>query len=104
MVAGPLFALVVWVAGSGRSGEETRASPTDSLKSIPAILLVIVGGGAFKQVLQDSHRRRHRLGRRRPGEGVVRNGPAQATKTQTVVRTLVGVFGLGMALLLSVFA
>ncbi|MGW5443945.1 GntP family permease [Streptomyces asiaticus] len=41
-------------SGSGRSGEETRASLTDSLKSIAAILLIIGGGGAFKQVLQDS--------------------------------------------------
>ncbi|MGW5694548.1 GntP family permease [Streptomyces asiaticus] len=41
-------------SGSGRSGDETRASLTDSLKSIAAILLIIGGGGAFKQVLQDS--------------------------------------------------
>ncbi|MFD8623683.1 GntP family permease [Streptomyces hygroscopicus] len=57
MLAGFLFALGVTIAGSGRSGrsgEETRASLTDSLKSIAAILLIIGGGGAFKQVLQDS--------------------------------------------------
>ncbi|MFD0653775.1 GntP family permease [Streptomyces malaysiensis] len=54
MLAGFVFALVVTFVGSGRSGEETRASLTDSLKSIAAILLIIGGGGAFKQVLQDS--------------------------------------------------
>ncbi|MBI0298450.1 gluconate transporter [Streptomyces sp. PRKS01-29] len=60
MLAGFVFALGVTIVGSarsggsGRSGEETRASLTDSLKSIAAILLIIGGGGAFKQVLQDS--------------------------------------------------
>ncbi|MEE4595926.1 gluconate:H+ symporter [Streptomyces sp. DSM 41524] len=64
MLAGFVFALGVTMvgaarsasggSGSGRSGEETRASLTDSLKSIAAILLIIGGGGAFKQVLQDS--------------------------------------------------
>ncbi|GAA1273311.1 GntP family permease [Streptomyces javensis] len=62
MLAGFVFALGVTMFGSarsgsghsGRSGEETRASLTDSLKSIAAILLIIGGGGAFKQVLQDS--------------------------------------------------
>ncbi|MBP8537132.1 gluconate transporter [Streptomyces sp. MK37H] len=63
MLAGFVFALGVTFVGSaragrsghsGRSGEETRASLTDSLKSIAAILLIIGGGGAFKQVLQDS--------------------------------------------------
>ncbi|MFE2182105.1 GntP family permease [Streptomyces sp. NPDC059455] len=63
MLAGFVFALGVTMVGSaraarsghsGRSGEETRASLTDSLKSIAAILLIIGGGGAFKQVLQDS--------------------------------------------------
>ncbi|MFJ8024592.1 hypothetical protein [Streptomyces sp. NPDC096311] len=42
------------MAGPGRSGEETRASLTDSLKSIAAIPLIIGGEGAFKQVLRDS--------------------------------------------------
>ncbi|GAA2309124.1 gluconate:H+ symporter [Streptomyces violaceusniger] len=60
MLAGFVFALGVTIVGSaragrsGRSAEETRASLTDSLKSIAAILLIIGGGGAFKQVLQDS--------------------------------------------------
>ncbi|WP_432046861.1 GntP family permease [Streptomyces asiaticus] len=64
MLAGFVFALGVTMvgsarsgsgrSGSGRSGDETRASLTDSLKSIAAILLIIGGGGAFKQVLQDS--------------------------------------------------
>ncbi|MBI0375370.1 gluconate transporter [Streptomyces albiflaviniger] len=64
MLAGFVFALGVTMvgaarsgsgrSGSGPSGEETRASLTDSLKSIAAILLIIGGGGAFKQVLQDS--------------------------------------------------
>ncbi|MFG2141066.1 GntP family permease [Streptomyces sp. NPDC048650] len=54
MLAGFLFALGVTFTRTGRSGEETRASLTNSLKSIAAILLIIGGGGAFKQVLQDS--------------------------------------------------
>ncbi|MGW3571830.1 GntP family permease [Streptomyces sp. NPDC000941] len=54
MLAGVLFALGVTIVGGGRSGEETHASLTNSLKSIAAILLIIGGGGAFKQVLQDS--------------------------------------------------
>ncbi|MFI1336377.1 GntP family permease [Streptomyces sp. NPDC020845] len=54
MLAGVLFALGVTIVGGGRSGEATHASLTNSLKSIAAILLIIGGGGAFKQVLQDS--------------------------------------------------
>jgi GntP family gluconate:H+ symporter len=54
MLAGFLFALGVTLVGGGRSSEATRSSLTDSLKSIAAILLIIGGGGAFKQVLQDS--------------------------------------------------
>ncbi|MEV0208671.1 SLC13 family permease [Streptomyces sp. NPDC050788] len=54
MLAGFLFALGVTLVGASRSGEETRTSLTDSLKSVAAILLIIGGGGAFKQVLQDS--------------------------------------------------
>ncbi|NIY70040.1 GntP family permease [Streptomyces malaysiensis] len=173
MLAGFVFALVVTFVGSGRSGEETRASLTDSLKSIAAILLIIGGGGAFKQVLQDSgigdaiasaaegaHINVILLGwlialllslttgsatvgivsatgivAPLIGDGggleasllVVAIGAGslglnyvnhagfwlvkesfgmdltQATKTQTVVQTLVSVFGLAMALLLSVF-
>ncbi|GGU60832.1 gluconate:H+ symporter, GntP family protein [Streptomyces albospinus] len=56
MLAGLLFALVVTLTapgGGSSSGEEIRNSLTDSLKSVAAILLII-GGGAFKQVLQDS--------------------------------------------------
>ncbi|RFC69841.1 gluconate:H+ symporter [Streptomyces sp. AcE210] len=54
MLAGFLFALGVSLVRGGRSSEATRSSLTDSLKSIAAILLIIGGGGAFKQVLQDS--------------------------------------------------
>ncbi|MGC0403576.1 GntP family gluconate:H+ symporter [Streptomyces sp. SAI-126] len=173
MLAGLLFALGVTALGTGRSGEEVRASLTDSLKSIAAILLIIGGGGAFKQVLQDSgigdaiasaaegaHLNVIVLGwlialllslttgsatvgivsatgiiaPMVSGGGleasllVVAIGAGslglnyvnhagfwlvkesfgmdltQATKTQTVVQTLVSVLGLGMALLLSVFA
>jgi GntP family gluconate:H+ symporter len=174
MLAGFLFALGVTLAGAARSGEETRTSLTDSLKSIAAILLIIGGGGAFKQVLQDSgigdaiasaakgaHLNVIVLGwlialllslttgsatvgivsatgivAPLIGDGggleasllVVAIGAgslglnyvnhagfwlvkesfgmdlAQATKTQTVVQTLVSVLGLAMALLLSVFA
>ncbi|WP_262702520.1 MULTISPECIES: GntP family permease [Streptomyces] len=183
MLAGFVFALGVTMVGSaraarsghsGRSGEETRASLTDSLKSIAAILLIIGGGGAFKQVLQDSgigdaiasaaegaHINVILLGwlialllslttgsatvgivsatgivAPLIGDGggleasllVVAIGAGslglnyvnhagfwlvkesfgmdltQATKTQTAVQTLVSVFGLAMALLLSVFA
>lgn len=173
MLAGLLFALGVTTLGTGRSGEEVRASLTDSLKSIAAILLIIGGGGAFKQVLQDSgigdaiasaaegaHLNVIVLGwlialllslttgsatvgivsatgiiaPMVSGGGleasllVVAIGAGslglnyvnhagfwlvkesfgmdltQATKTQTVVQTLVSVLGLGMALLLSVFA
>ncbi|MFD5594384.1 GntP family permease [Streptomyces griseorubiginosus] len=173
MLAGLLFALGVTAMGTDRSGEEVRASLTDSLKSIAAILLIIGGGGAFKQVLQDSgigdaiasaaegaHLNVIVLGwlialllslttgsatvgivsatgiiaPMVSGGGleasllVVAIGAGslglnyvnhagfwlvkesfgmdltQATKTQTVVQTLVSVLGLGMALLLSVFA
>lgn len=54
MLAGLLFALGVTLVRGGRSGEEIRESLTGSLKSVAAILLIIGGGGAFKQVLQDS--------------------------------------------------
>ncbi|WP_037855507.1 GntP family permease [Streptomyces sp. NRRL S-340] len=174
MLAGFLFALGVTLVRGDRSGERTRASLTDSLKSIAAILLIIGGGGAFKQVLQDSgigdaiasaaegaHLNVIVLGwlialllslttgsatvgivsatgivAPLTGTGgaleasllVVAIGAgsiglnyvnhagfwlvkesfgmdlAQAARTQTVVQTLVSVLGLGMALLLSVFA
>uniref|UniRef100_UPI0039C2B37E GntP family permease n=1 Tax=Streptomyces sp. CRN 30 TaxID=3075613 RepID=UPI0039C2B37E len=54
MLAGLLFALGVTLVLGDRSGEEIRDSLTGSLKSVAAILLIIGGGGAFKQVLQDS--------------------------------------------------
>jgi GntP family gluconate:H+ symporter len=173
MLAGLLFALGVTALGTGRSGEEVRASLTDSLKSIAAILLIIGGGGAFKQVLQDSGigdaiasaaKGAHlnvivlgwlialllslttgsatvgivsatgiiapmvsgggleasllvvAIGAGSLGLNYVNHAGfwlvkesfgmdlTQATKTQTVVQTLVSVLGLGMALLLSVFA
>ncbi|MGW2565961.1 GntP family permease [Streptomyces sp. NPDC001537] len=173
MLAGLLFALAVTALGTGRSGDEVRASLTDSLKSIAAILLIIGGGGAFKQVLQDSGigdaiasaaKGAHlnvivlgwlialllslttgsatvgivsatgiiapmvsgggleasllvvAIGAGSLGLNYVNHAGfwlvkesfgmdlTQATKTQTVVQTLVSVLGLGMALLLSVFA
>jgi GntP family gluconate:H+ symporter len=173
MVAGLLFGLAVTTVRGGRSGEETRTSLTDSLKSVAAILLIIGGGGAFNQVLKDSgigdaiasaakgaHLSVILLGwltalllslttgsatvgivsatgivaPLAAGSGgleasllVVAIGAGsiglnyvnhagfwlvkesfgmdltQAAKTQTAVQTLVSVFGLGMALLLSVF-
>ncbi|MGX9889346.1 GntP family permease [Streptomyces sp. NPDC002276] len=54
MLAGFLFALGITVARGTNQGEETRRSMTASLQSIASILLIIGGGGAFKQVLQDS--------------------------------------------------
>ncbi|MGY4982069.1 GntP family permease [Streptomyces sp. 900105755] len=173
MLAGLLFALGVTALGTGRPGEEVRASLTDSLKSIAAILLIIGGGGAFKQVLQDSGigeaiasaaKGAHlnvivlgwlialllslttgsatvgivsatgiiapmvsgggleasllvvAIGAGSLGLNYVNHAGfwlvkesfgmdlTQATKTQTVVQTLVSVLGLGMALLLSLFA
>lgn len=173
MLAGFLFALGVTLTRTGRSGEEARGSLTDSLKSIAAILLIIGGGGAFKQVLQDSGigdaiasaaKGAHlsvivlgwlialllslttgsatvgivsatgivapligngggleasllvvAIGAGSLGLNYVNHAGfwlvkesfgmdlTQATKTQTVVQTLVSVLGLGMALLLSVF-
>ncbi|MDT0440457.1 MULTISPECIES: GntP family permease [Streptomyces] len=173
MLAGLLFALGVTAVRTGRPGEEIRGSLTDSLKSIAAILLIIGGGGAFKQVLQDSGigeaiasaaRGAHlnlivlgwlialllslttgsatvgivsatgiiaplvsgggleasllvvAIGAGSIGLNYVNHAGfwlvkesfgmdlTQAAKTQTVVQTLVSVLGLGMALLLSVFA
>ncbi|MEU6556388.1 gluconate:H+ symporter [Streptomyces sp. NPDC046915] len=173
MLAGLLFAFGVTAFGSGRPGEEVRTSLTDSLKSIAGILLIIGGGGAFKQVLQDSGigeaiasaaKGAHlnvivlgwlialllslttgsatvgivsatgiiaplvdggglqasllvvAIGAGSLGLNYVNHAGfwlvkesfgmdlSQATKTQTVVQTLVSVLGLGMALLLSVFA
>jgi len=174
MLAGFLFALGVTLTSGRRSGDQTRDSLTDSLKSIAAILLIIGGGGAFKQVLQDSGigdaiasaaRGAHlsvivlgwlialllslttgsatvgivsatgivapligtgggleasllvvAIGAGSLGLNYVNHAGfwlvkesfgmdlTQAAKTQTAVQTLVSVLGLGMALLLSVFA
>ncbi|MEU0843129.1 gluconate:H+ symporter [Streptomyces sp. NPDC005962] len=54
MLAGFLFALGVTVLSGNGEGEETRRSMTGSLQSVASILLIIGGGGAFNQVLQDS--------------------------------------------------
>ncbi|MFI0815180.1 GntP family permease [Streptomyces sp. NPDC021098] len=54
MLAGFLFALGLTVLSARGQGEETRRSMTGSLQSIASILLIIGGGGAFNQVLQDS--------------------------------------------------
>ncbi|WP_406154658.1 GntP family permease [Streptomyces sp. NBC_00882] len=54
MLAGFLCALGLTVMSGKSRGEETRRSLTRSLQSIASILLIIGGGGAFKQVLQDS--------------------------------------------------
>jgi GntP family gluconate:H+ symporter len=54
MLAGFLFALAVTLAGRSSTGDQARASLTESLRSIAAILLIIGGGGAFNQVLKDS--------------------------------------------------
>ncbi|MFB7327472.1 GntP family permease [Streptomyces sp. NPDC056190] len=174
MLAGFLFALGVTLWRGNGTGEQTRTSMTDSLKSIAAILLIIGGGGAFKQVLQDSGigdaiasaaKGAHlnvivlgwlialllslttgsatvgivsatgivaplvgtgggleasllvvAIGAGSLGLNYVNHAGfwlvkesfgmdlTQATRTQTVVQTLVSVIGLGMALLLSVFA
>ncbi|WP_427917169.1 GntP family permease [Streptomyces sp. cg40] len=173
MLAGLLFALALTTLRTGRPAEEVRESLTDSLRSIAVILLIIGGGGAFKQVLQDSGigdaiaaaaKGAHldvillgwlvalllstttgsatvgivsatgivaplihgggleasllvvAVGAGSLGLNYVNHAGfwlvkesfgmdlAQATKTQTVVQTLVSVLGLGMALLLSVFA
>ncbi|MFD4974699.1 GntP family permease [Streptomyces sp. NPDC058424] len=174
MLAGFLFALGVTLRRGNGTGEQTRTSMTDSLKSIAAILLIIGGGGAFKQVLQDSGigdaiasaaKGAHlniivlgwlialllslttgsatvgivsatgivaplvgtsggleasllvvAIGAGSLGLNYVNHAGfwlvkesfgmdlTQATRTQTVVQTLVSVIGLGMALLLSVFA
>lgn len=54
MFAGFLFALFVLGYRSGMSSDRVRESLTDSIKSIASIILIIAGGGAFKQVLEDS--------------------------------------------------
>lgn len=54
MFAGFLFALFVLGYRSGVGGEAVRGSLAESIKSIAGILLIIAGGGAFNQVLEDS--------------------------------------------------
>ncbi|WP_116198648.1 GntP family permease [Amycolatopsis circi] len=54
MLAGFLFALFALALLRGRPGEVVRRSVSDSLKPVVGILLIIGGGGAFNEVLQDS--------------------------------------------------
>ncbi|MBP0459613.1 gluconate transporter [Streptomyces bomunensis] len=54
MLAGFLFALFALGYRSGAGADEIRSSLTDSLKAVASILLIIAGGGAFNQVLEDS--------------------------------------------------
>ena len=54
MLAGFLFALFALGYRSGLSPDSIRSSLTDSLKAVAGILLIIAGGGAFNQVLEDS--------------------------------------------------
>lgn len=48
--------IAIWTLGlqSGRSLRETMESMTDAVKPVAIIMLIIAGGGAFKQVLVDS--------------------------------------------------
>lgn len=50
MLVGFLFALAMTARHTG----DTRAGLTDSLKSIAIIMLIIAGGGAFNEVLEES--------------------------------------------------
>ena len=54
MFAGFLFALFALGYRSGQPPEKVRESLTDSIKSVAGILLIIAGGGAFNQVLEDT--------------------------------------------------
>lgn len=54
MFAGFLFALFALGYRSGQPSEKVRDSLTDSIKSVAGILLIIAGGGAFNQVLEDT--------------------------------------------------
>lgn len=54
MFFGLLFALFVVALPSGVGGEAIRDSLGESLRSVAGILLIIAGGGAFNQVLEDS--------------------------------------------------
>ncbi|OON82890.1 GntP family permease [Streptomyces tsukubensis] len=54
MLAGFLFALFALGYRSDMGADKVRTALTDSMKSIAGILLIIAGGGAFNQVLEDS--------------------------------------------------
>ncbi|WP_327298050.1 MULTISPECIES: gluconate:H+ symporter [unclassified Streptomyces] len=54
MLAGFLFALFALGYRSDMTPDAIRSSLTDSLKAVAGILLIIAGGGAFNQVLEDS--------------------------------------------------
>ena len=54
MFTGFLFALFALGYRSGMPGEQIRGALGESIKSIAGILLIIAGGGAFNQVLEDS--------------------------------------------------
>jgi GntP family gluconate:H+ symporter len=54
MLIGFGFALFALALARGRSGEAVRRSMSDSLKPVVGILLIIGGGGAFNQVLEDA--------------------------------------------------
>ncbi|MEV6793086.1 gluconate:H+ symporter [Streptomyces sp. NPDC051320] len=54
MLTGFLFALFALGYRSDLAPEQIRSSLTDSLKAVAGILLIIAGGGAFNQVLEDS--------------------------------------------------
>ncbi|MGW5863532.1 GntP family permease [Streptomyces sp. NPDC055239] len=54
MLIGFLFALFALGYRSGLSPDSIRSSLADSLKAVAGILLIIAGGGAFNQVLEDS--------------------------------------------------
>lgn len=54
MLAGFCYALITLAIARGASGEATRRSLGESLKSIAGIVLIIGGGGAFSEVLKDT--------------------------------------------------
>lgn len=54
MLIGFIVALFALGLAQGRSGEAVRQSVTESLKAVVGILLIIGGGGAFNQVLEDT--------------------------------------------------
>ncbi|MBQ6643366.1 MAG: gluconate transporter [Saccharopolyspora sp.] len=54
MFAGFLFALFALGYRSGMSAEDIRGALGESIKSVAGILLILAGGGAFNQVLEDS--------------------------------------------------